>query len=86
MKDKYGVIILIGVLALILFMPFGVYYLIPTPSNDYFINTNFTCIGDCDISRDPTVLGLLSVITVVSVICFIFSYYKYLKKEKGLFD
>ena len=84
MKDKYQILILVGGLILILLMPFEVYYLTPTPSNDYLINTNYTCF-DCDLSFDPTILGLLSVIMVVSVICFIISYYKYLKKEKGWF-
>ena len=85
MKGKYRVPILIGVLALILFMPFGIPYLIPTPGGELLFYDNYTCFG-CDTSFDPTILGLLSVIVVVSVICFIISYYKYLKKRGVNFD
>ena len=80
MKVKYLIPILIGVV--ILFnLAFGNPYLIPTPSNDYLISTNYTCFG-CDAPNEPTILILLSIIIPILVLIgFIIKYIPDKKKK-----
>ena len=74
MKVKYQIPILIGVLILFVLTPFGIPFLIPTPSNDYLISTNYTCFG-CDAPNNLSILILLSVmIPIVMIIGLIMIY------------
>ena len=78
-KDKY--LVLIGVLALILFLHFGIGipYLIPDPSRALLVFDNSTCFG-CDAPNDPTILILIGVIIpIVILISVIVRYFP--KKE-----
>ena len=84
MKKWIQVISLIGVLILILLMPFGVPYLIPNPPNDYSQYDNYTCFG-CDAPNDPTILILLGfVIPIVVLISVIIRYFP--KREEDVIE
>ena len=75
MKTKYQVIGLILATILFILTPFGIPYLIPTPSNDYSQFNNYTCFG-CDDIYDPTIPIFLTIILpIVVLIGLLITYY-----------
>ena len=68
MKKRDIALFIISLILIGIFMPYSLN--VSTPSDDYLINTNYTCF-ECDISLEPFLLFWMIVIGPASVIGWI---------------